>query len=248
MAAPVNVVIADPSIPVDGWPAQAARWRELNANPEGELHGAAGFYPLTVKAAYVIGVIHGICESVAYLLQVSTSARELTYLPAYGIFASSIELLGRCINGNGTSQGSIRDLRRGFQWVADPGLPWSTMATDAIVEAHVLVRADADDFSVHDLMQLRHFVAHGQATARWSSLSVAQNRQVLAAMPPLIAAGLDRYWNSLQHDEHLCNMLALAAIEPLGSQPIMRSWVLFSADEHEIYHSITAIFNRFNWH
>jgi len=96
-------------------------------------------------------------------------------------------------------------------------------------------------------MQLRHFAAHGQATAGWTSPSVARNRQLLAAMPRLIAAGMEHYWNELQHDEALCNQLALAAIEPLGSQPIMRSWRLFERDPHEIYHSITEIFSRFNW-
>src|SRR5262245_33774268 len=132
MPAPVNVAIADPSIAVLNWAAQAAQWHQLNANLEGDLHGNEDFYPLTIKAAYVIGVIHGICENVAYLLQVSSAARELTYLPAYGIFASSVELLGRCINGNDTPWGSIADLRRGFQWIAGPGL---VAAVDAVVDA-----------------------------------------------------------------------------------------------------------------
>jgi len=78
MEAPVNVAIADPSIPVGDWTAQAEQWRRLNANPDGPIHGNEGFYPLTIKAAYVVGVIHGICESVAYLLQISAEMRELT--------------------------------------------------------------------------------------------------------------------------------------------------------------------------
>src|SRR5207244_12922140 len=114
-------------------------------------------------------------------------------------------------------------------------------------DSHVLLRITSEQFTVHDLMQLRHFAAHGQATARFSSRGVARSREVLAAMPSLIAPGLDRYWNALRQDEHLCNRLAQAAIEPLASQPILRSWRLFERDEHGIYHSITAIFSTFDW-
>src|SRR5437867_6993682 len=116
-SAPVNAKISDPTVIVPDWATQAQEWRDLNANAGGDIHGNPDCDPLTIKAAYIVGVVHGLCESVAWLLHVSHAIREVTYLPAYGIFASGIELMGRCINGNATPAGSTDDLRMGFQWL-----------------------------------------------------------------------------------------------------------------------------------
>ena len=112
MTAPVNVKLQEPTIPVRDWADQAAQWVALNH----DLGGNDEFYPLTVKAAYVIGVIHDLCECVSLLLSPKAKV-NVTYLPAYGVFASGVELLGRCINGNMTDTGSSTDLERGFRWI-----------------------------------------------------------------------------------------------------------------------------------
>jgi len=95
MTAPVNVKLETPTVSIPGWDEEAKEWMSLNAT----VQGNPDFYPLTIKAAYIIGVIHDICESVTHLLA-HRCARETTYIPAYGVFASGIELLGRCVRGN----------------------------------------------------------------------------------------------------------------------------------------------------
>jgi len=112
MTAPVNVKLNTPTVPIPNWNQEATDWMSLNT----AAHGNPDFYPLTVKAAYVIGVVHDICESVSHLLT-HPNAKTTTYIPAYGVFASGIELLGRCVNGNSTTYGSVADLKTGFKWL-----------------------------------------------------------------------------------------------------------------------------------
>ena len=63
-----------------------------------------------------IGVIHTLCESVGILLN-SPNVKGVSYIPALGIFASGIEILGRCLRGNSSTEGSTTDLRAGYQWL-----------------------------------------------------------------------------------------------------------------------------------
>jgi hypothetical protein len=113
MAAPVNVVIPLPTIPIDGWPELAQEWSDLNR----QANGHPEFYPLTIKAAYVIGVIHDLCMSVGCLMRTPGIPWQITYLAAYGVFASSLDVLGRCIRGNSGYSGSGEDIRTGFKWL-----------------------------------------------------------------------------------------------------------------------------------
>ena len=83
--APVNVKLKEPTIKIDGWDEDAQKWLTVNK----DVQGNPDFYPLTVKAAYVIGVIHTICQSVSILLS-DSQTRLITYLPAYGVFASGV--------------------------------------------------------------------------------------------------------------------------------------------------------------
>jgi hypothetical protein len=69
---------------------------------------------LTIKAAYVIGIIYCICESVSILLS-KPEKLKFTYIPAYGEFASGVELLGRCLRGNHKTYGNSKDLEAGFK-------------------------------------------------------------------------------------------------------------------------------------
>jgi len=64
MAAPINVKLQSPTVSIPGWGTEAAQWMALNE----QIRGNPCFHALTVKAAYVIGVIHDICASVTILL------------------------------------------------------------------------------------------------------------------------------------------------------------------------------------
>lgn len=120
MAAPVNVKLKTPTVAIPNWNQAASYWMSLNA----AVNGNPDFYPLTVKAIYVIGIIYDLCESVSHLLA-HPNTKATTYIPAYGVFASGIELLGRCVNGNSTTRGSVADLKTGFKWLV--GSSYSTV-------------------------------------------------------------------------------------------------------------------------
>ena len=234
MPAPVNVLIASPSIPVTNWQADANQWISLNS----EVGGNPDFYPLTIKAAYIIGVIYDLCTSVTYLLR-AEDTRQTTYIPAYGIFASSINILGRCIRGNpSTTKGSTDDIKAGFKWLAS-----TSYAT--ILDTHVLVSTTSHHYQINELVYLRHFSAHGQATSPLQFTQV--DYELLARTSPILANGLERYWKHLQVDENACNNLAQANVLALRSHPVLKSWILFEKDQFHKYHSVEEIFNRFNW-
>jgi hypothetical protein len=239
VTAPINLKLQAPTIHIPGWQQQAKEWMALNA----AVQGNPDFYPLTVKGAYVIGVEHDICESVTRLLA-HPSAKTTTYIPAYGVFASGIELLGRCINGNASTRGSVGDLKTGFKWLV-------TNSYDSVPDNHVLITTSAGSHTIDSLTALRHFAAHGQGTANMAGAGASQSGnidfEILSRMPPLIADGLERYWNQLQRDDNLCNKLAQANVIALRNWPVLRSWSLFERDASGKYHSITEIFNRFDW-
>jgi hypothetical protein len=234
MPAPVNVKIGSPSVPIPNWQTEADQWIRLNR----QVGGNEGFFPLTVKAVYVIGIIHDLCTSVTHLLRVHDT-RQTTYVPAYGIFASSVDILGRCIRGNRSpTKGSTDDIKAGFKWLAS-----NSYAT--ILDTHVLVSTASHRYQIDELVCFRHFAAHGQATSRLQFTQV--DYQLLSKMPPVLANGLQRYWMHLQADEKACNNLAQANVLALRSHPVLKSWILFEKDQFGEYHSVEEIFNRFNW-
>jgi hypothetical protein len=238
MAAPVNVRLQHPTVHFRHWPAESIEWLKLNA----AVGGNPDFYPLTVKAAYILGVIHDLCESIAILLRSSPNP-AITYLPAYGILASGVDLLGRCIRGErdtgGRSGGCIET---GFRWLApgDHGEPSHLV---------IVVETSAAKYSVTDLVALRNFAAHGQAVAHPRPLHGVRDLdyELLDALKPLLAAGLERYWNALQHDDGLCNALAKANVLAFRNWPVFRIWTLFERNANGDYDSITEIFNAFIW-
>ena len=234
MPAPVNVKIDSPSVSIPNWQKEKEQWIRLNSQVGGNLD----FYPLTVKAAYVIGIIHDLCTSVTYLLEVP-DARQTTYIPSYGIFASSVDILGRCIRGNHSpTGGSTGDIKAGFKWLA-------SNSYTTILDSHVLVSTASHPYQIDELVYFRHFAAHGQAT---SSLQFTQvDYELLSKIPPILANGLERYWKHLQVDENACNNLAEANVLALRSYPILKSWKLFEQDQFGKYHSVEEIFNRFKW-
>jgi hypothetical protein len=241
MSAPINVRLQSPTISIPDWQQVAAAWMNLNT----EVGGNPDFYPLTVKAVYVIGIIHDLCESVSYLLR-HPNAKATTYIPAYGICASGIELLGRCINGNFNTRNNTPDLKTGLKWL-------SSSPQKNIPDTHVLITTSRGSYTVAMLAALRHFAAHGQATTERTTAGYQFGNidyEILGKMPSLIANGLERYWDQLIHsnDDNLCNHLAQANVIALRNWPVYKSLSLFERDDAGRYHSITEIFSKFDWH
>jgi hypothetical protein len=241
MGAPVNVKIENPTDVAEDWQRQAAQWKALNE----EIGGHPQFFPLTIKAAYVIGVVHDICESVSYLREVPRNVRHVTYLPAYGVFASGVEILGRCVRGNSSLRDSTEDLKTGFKWL-------TSSSYESVSDNYVLVKTSTSAYTILMLTALRHFAAHGQATSKQMdedtyAFGSVIDYQILSKMPPLIAGGLERYWSALQNSELLCNRLARANIIALRNWPLFRSWSLFQGGEPGVYPSLTEVFNAFDW-
>jgi hypothetical protein len=240
MNAPINVKLQSPSIHIPNWQQVAAAWIYLNT----EAGGNPGFYPLTVKAMYVIGVIHDLCESVSYLLR-HPNAKATTCIPAYGICASGIELLGRCINGNSTTSDTTRDLKTGFKWLA-------SSPQRSIPDTHVLITTSSGSYTIAMLAALRHFAAHGQATTERTTTGYQFGNidyEILGRMSPLIANGLERYWDQLIHssDDELCDHLAQANVIAFRNWPVCKSLSLFERNQAGKHDSITGIFSEFDW-
>ena len=83
-----------PTSPVDDWVSQELAWPHI---ARGVIVQDA-FDSLTVKALYLAGLIYDLSLAVNILLS-SDNPVPITFYPAYGVFASTIELLGRCIRG-----------------------------------------------------------------------------------------------------------------------------------------------------
>ena len=241
MVAPVNVKLEVPTIALPDWDKEAAQWMALNT----QVRGNADFYPLTVKAAYVIGVVHTLCESVSVLLS-HPRKREITYIPAYGVFASGVELLGRCVKGNDDTRGATADLTTGFKWLVNPEY-------HQVPDTHELITTSSRPHTIDMLAALRHFAAHGQATAQQTASGSFKfgdiDYEILEKVLPALAGGLGAYWNRLRQHEDLCNKLAQANVIALRSSPVLTSWRLFEKDKRTGRHlAVVEIFNKFDWH
>lgn len=246
MTAPVNVKLRNPTENIDGWDEQAQQWLSVNR----DAGGNPDFYPLTIKGSYVIGVIHTICESVSILLK-DSNAKVTTYLPAYGVFASAIELLGRCINGNSTTKNTNKDLETGFRWLGSSYFKDFKDNHEGFPDYVVLIHTPSYLYTVPQLAALRHLSAHGQATSDKTKHGDYKfgyiDYEILAQFPSLLAKGLENYWTKLRTDENLCNRLAKANIIALRKWPVFLSWSLFEADSSGNYLSIEEIFSKFDW-
>jgi hypothetical protein len=247
VTAPINVRLEIPTIPIVGWDAQARNWSSLNQ----DTGGHPGFYPLTIKAAYVIGVIYTLCESVSVLLG-SPNAKVVGYIPAIGVISSGIELLGRCIEGNQRAMGSTVDLRIGYKWLASCFFTDYRGNYQNVPLEIVLLQTSNYHYTINNLIALRHFAAHGQATSRedipGSYVFGYIDFEILEHIPHLLADGLEVYWNELMTNVNMCNNLARANVIALRRWPVFRSWSLFEMDQSGNYSSITEIFSKFNWH
>jgi hypothetical protein len=231
MVAPVNVLLKGPSNPTPDWIQEESIWIGINKT----IGGNPDFYPLTIKAAYVIGIIHNICQSVEILLA-DKSKVDITYMSAYGLSASGLDILGRCVSGDENNRGSC-DLVIGLKWLSSSNI-------HAVNQNSVFFITAQGQYSISDLNYLRHYALHGQATAQ---VILPFDLELLDKLLPLYAAGLERYWSALQNNSDLCENLAKAKIIPFRNYPVLKSWLLFEKDQQGIYHSVEDIFNQLDW-
>ncbi len=230
MAAPINVKLPRPTSPDAVWLAAEPVWIQLNQ----ESHGNPDFYPLTIKFAYVFGVIHGLSQCVYRLLRSLRS--DISLFPAYGVFASGVELLGRCLNGSDGVGSAGRDLTAGFNWLVEPII-------DDDSSHRVVIQTRAQAYDVGALVRLRHFTSHGQATLVGPQPTF--DDALLKPMPERMGTGLENYWWRLNNDDDFCERLGKADILQVRSWPILQSWISFQGDGRG--DSITGIFSRFDW-
>ncbi len=113
----------------------------------------------------------------------------------------------------------------------------------------IVVETSTAKYTVTSLVALRNFAAHGQAIAHPKPLHGVRDLdyELLEALQPRLAAGLERYWKTLQYDDGLCNALATANVLAFRNWPVSRIWTLFERDTRGVHHSVAEIFNRFLW-
>ena len=262
---PVKMKIADPTTALPGWAQERTEWIELNR----EIDGHPLFSPLTIKAAYVIGVIHQLCQCITVLLRapvhqtvgqihpwLSPQPRrhpwQTTYIPAYGLLASGINLLGRCLRGNDNpAKESTEDIEAGFKWLSNPRYNPAIQGDAAfgyhgISKQSTLITTSTQSYSIDQLVKMRHYAAHGQAVAVGYSFPDA-DYEILAKMPVLLADGLEHFWGALIDHVEPCNRLAKARILAYLGTPILASWIVFDIGTDDRNHSITEIFKEFDW-
>jgi hypothetical protein len=234
-----NVKLKTPTVTLKDWRKESRLWKALNRKAGGDSR----LFPLTIKAGYVIGVIYDICESVSQLLEHPTAQRT-TYVPAYHVFSSAVEILGRCIRGNSDLWGSVADLKTGLKWLANSdqvGLDDDT----------VLIKTSGREYTVDMLTALGHYAAHGGIKTKRESGGTHHfgeiDPEILEKMPSLLAEGLERYWSELQSSELLCNKLAEARIIALQNWPVLESWLLSDRGHNGALPPITDVFSKFDW-
>jgi hypothetical protein len=238
MSAPAQIVEPDPRVVGLAWQNEEQMWKTLSR----EAFGCQDFHPITTKAMYVLGVIHSICTSVTALLKGPIAA---TYLPAYGVLASGIDLLGRCIRGNPTPRTAPQrdlpsDLLEGFRWLANSY--YRGQVPNDIIQTNNNRR-----YAIDYLVALRHFAAHGQATTRYQLQDI--DYEIIERLKPLVIEGLDTYWERLKSDDQdLSNNLARANVMGFRALPVQVILELFSPDPvtgEDL--SVLKLFNRFDW-
>lgn len=236
-APPTNVKPGSPTDPPDDWSEQEQEWTEMNRYPIRGQTGNPGFYPLTIKFGYVFGIMYSIWQSVACLLENKEFAKESSYIPAYGLFASGIELLGRCVAGKTKVHASA--LTEGLQWLAKPKYSCYQHVLDATVLVYTTTKTDG--YSIRQLSDLRHFAAHGQGTSEYQVVDF----ELINELRDPVKNGLEDYWGQLQESDELCNNLARANIVPLHKSAVMKTWFLFGSTRTGHNESITTLLDEF---
>jgi hypothetical protein len=221
------------------------------------------FTPLEIKAFYVVGLLLEICASVDCLLKANSISKNEhplahqvynaggRYLPAFGVFSSGIELLGRCLTGNETADVN-ENLRVGFYYI---GTPNHTPLLHHIPMTEPVISATNRSYTVQDLIDLRNYAAHGQSVVGEKDPSgkrVPKNslpgieRQLFVPLPQKLGDATDTYWARLQNNQEHCERLAKARIDPYRNRidPLQHVISYFSQIP---YPSAGSLFSRFQW-
>jgi len=224
--------LADVNVPV----IQANKWQKLQklANVNQTLT------PVEIKGYYVIGLIDDICQSVQCLVKANKAWPE-KYLPAYSLFASAVDLLGRCITGN-KKPSLDENLRVGFWYLFHPtSTPPQKSLNPAKVTA-VLVTTPHLSYTVEDLISLRHYSSHGQATVK-NKLSGIDSH-LLEQFPRPIGDAIETYWTALHNDVIYCQRLGEALIDPYDNRadPLIKTIEYFAQGQ-----AAGSLFYRLDW-
>jgi hypothetical protein len=256
----VPVCLKDPYIPV----YNADRWLALSklaeVNPE--------FTAVEIKSFYMIGLIVEICASVDCLLKANNLSEKNhplavqifnaggRYLPAFGVLASGVELLGRCLTGNKTAQ-TNENLNVGFYYLVKPS---SNPLRSSIPEKTVVVTTEHFSYTIEHLISLRNYAAHGQSvmgekikdeiTGKKQVIPTSNlpgiDRGVFKEFPKLIGNAIDTYWLSLIDDEKHCIKMGRARLDPYSNrvQPLQHIISYISQKPHP---SMGSVFYKFDW-
>ncbi len=226
-----NIKLAQPNVASPTWIGEEPLWVQLNA----DVGGPKDYSALTIKAIYVTGIVYQICESVALLLRDLDFARQISYIPAIGLYASGIEILGRCVKGEGEHWRS--SLRAGLKWLKNPLYP----SFDTLQKTDTLLRTRTRNYSIDEIEFLRNYAAHGQATSQYYTIDY----DILTELHPIMIKGLEEYWHQLTINEDLCDNLALANVVPLRGFPILSIILNKSTSSNAQELLIDDIFRRF---
>jgi hypothetical protein len=236
----------------------ARKWKHLQngvANKE--------FEPVEIKAFYVLGLVLEMFESVDCLLKagspsgnVHTVANEVFIsggrcLPAFGVFASGVELLGRCLSGNQTPVVN-ENLRAGFYYLAKPTHVAPPQVSKAAMNT-VVVRTSRR-YTVRNLIDLRNYATHGQSTVgqRKGRLTVPKRalpgieKELFSKLPETMGNAIETYWNGLVNNGQLCERLGRARIDPYDNRLGPLQHVITYFDQIP-YQSAGSLFSRFDW-
>jgi hypothetical protein len=236
----------------------APEWESLRnsvANPE--------FTALEIKGFYTLGLILEIFESVDCLLKsnsFSENGHPLAYqvfasggryLPAFGIFASGVELLGRCLTGNETIDVN-QNLNVGFHYLVKPDrIPLLNQ-----IPMEIEVVKTGQSYSIQDLIDLRNYAAHGQSTVGEKDVSGKKRipksnlpgieKELFYKLPHLMEQAIEVFWKALIDDVDPCIRLARARMDPYNNRigPLKHVISYFGQRPHQ---SAGSLFSRFNW-
>jgi len=247
----VPIALKNPDVPV----CNADKWLKLR----GLARVNSEFTAVEIKSFYVIGLLIEIFASVDWLLKAEKLSRQdhpLTtqifnaggaYLPAFGILASGIELLGRCLTGN-SSVKTKTNFDKGFSYLIESDLNSPPLSKESVV-----VTTEHYAYTIDHLTNLRNYAAHGQATMgqktegqRSKNEFFGIDRGVFKKFPKLVGDAIDVYWASLGTDEESCINMAKARLDPYSNrvQPLQHTIEYFSRLPSQ---SAGSMFYGFDW-
>jgi hypothetical protein len=173
------------------------------------------------------------------------------HLPAFGIFASGIELLGRCLTGNETTDVN-ENLNVGFHYLTKPD---PAPILNNIPKGIEVVNTNRS-YSIQDLIDLRNYAAHGQSTVGEKDTTSGKRgpksilpgigRDLFDKFPDRMGKAIDVYWIALLNDGEHCRNLAKARIDPYNNRIAPLKYVIDYFGQIP-YQPAGSLFNRFNW-